>query len=160
MLFEGLTLVSLNLDGAARTVWQVCISATAPMVFGWILSSQVSGIDVSVAIEKYLNWSTALLLVYFASCGWGISRQLDRAHPVRGFVIAAAIFFCLIWLWQNGFSAYSDESDESSHFYVDASATKSAHDSGFRVIQYLLYTLATYIGLLAGYLRNKRFMPR
>jgi hypothetical protein len=152
-LFCIATFVSVTLDGHHRRRFQLALSLVVPIAFAFILSG---GVDALPA-ETLSGMMTPALLFpvgIFAWIGWYGGSQLDRDHPFRGFVFAAAALFVLCWLLSMGLTSWSD--DETSHSYLDPELAKRARETGEYVFRFVLYVSTVY---LAMFLRWRKEQP-
>jgi len=145
--FHGLTVVSMSLAGWRRRFFQIGVSVAVPAVLSLYFIRNMLSPSTQGLFGHMLNPSYLVVVGIIAYVSWFAADQLDAEHPFRGFLIAAALWFFIFFLYQNGFHAgseYDDYTDSSSTF-IDA---KRAAETGRYLGQFLVYVSASYASML------------
>lgn len=145
-LFHGATLVSRALEGWRRTQFQVAVSLAAPILFTLFLASRVDAMPTATLWGMLTPWLLIPLGIISWVCWFG-GGQLNREHPFRGFLIAAAVLGVLCFFWSAGMVSDSDYDGEGSSLYLDPERAKRAKVTGEYVWRFLLYVTTAYLVL-------------
>jgi hypothetical protein len=144
LLFHGTTWVSLRLQGIHQKTFQISVALLVPLVLSLYFIHRTPQVTAAGVLEPLLDAWYLIPMAIIGYVSWFAAAQLDREHPFRGFLIAAAILFiiCLFGYW--GIRSEYDEQSESSLRYVDKEAAARAAQSGRYFAQYLIYVAIAY----------------
>jgi hypothetical protein len=84
--------------------------------------------------------------------------KLDRTVPVRGFIIAAAILFVIMWLHSRGFSTDDGSYGETGVYFDTALATQPGRMANI-FVHYLVYVTTSY-GTMLFFFRKTSEAPQ
>ena len=154
-VFQGATLISLALEGQQRQQFQVAISLAAPVLIALLLASRVDAVPLETLGSILTPW-LLIPLGIIAWIGLASGSHLNREHPFRGFLIAAAILGVLCWFWTAGMGSDSDYDGEGSSLYLDPERARRARETGEYVWRFLLYVITAYLAL---FLKWRRVSP-
>jgi hypothetical protein len=145
-LFHGATLVSGALEGWRRTQFQVAVSLAALIAFTLVLASRVDAMPTATLWRMLTPWLLIPLGIIAWVC-WFAGGQLNREHPFRGFLIAAAVLGVLCFFWSAGMVSDSDYDGEGSSLYLDPEKAKRAKVTSEYVWRFILYVTIAYLVL-------------
>ena len=144
LLFHGTTWVSLRLQGRQRKAFQIAVALVVPIALSLYFISRAPELVASQMLEPMLTSWFLLPVAIIAYGSWFAADQLDREHPFRGFLVAAAVLFILCLFGYFGIHSEYDEQSESSLRYIDKEAAALAAQSGRYFAQYLVYVAISY----------------
>jgi len=151
-VFHAATMVSMALHGRRRTQFQIAVSLAVPAALALFLASRADDVPVETLLAMLTPWLLVPLGVIAWVC-WFAGGQLNRDHPFRGFIIAAAILGVLCLFWSAGMISVSDYDGEGSSLYLDPEKAKRAKEIGEYVWRFVLYVTTAYLAL---FLKLKR----
>lgn len=154
--FHGSTVVSMLLQGARRTAFQIGIALVVPCVLSLYFIQRTPDLNATNLFGHMLSPWSLIPLGIIGYISWEFGDQLDKEHPFRGFLIASAalFFFCILGYW--GIHSEYDGDAESSFSYIDKEAAALATQSGNFFGQFLTYVAVAYAALIARFRKRRR----
>lgn len=149
LLFHGTTWISLRLQGHQRKAFQIAVALVVPLALSLYFLHRTPRIEAAGMLEPMLNAWFLFPIVIIGYLSWFAADQLDREHPFRGFLVAAAVLFVICLFGYYGIHSEYDERSESSFRYIDEEAAALAAQSGRYFAQYLVYVAIAYGAMLA-----------
>ncbi|OGA02889.1 MAG: hypothetical protein A3I00_05890 [Betaproteobacteria bacterium RIFCSPLOWO2_02_FULL_64_12] len=145
-LFHGATLVSAALEGQRRKWFQIAVALAAPVMFALILVSRADAIPLRTLWDILTPYLLFPLGVIAWVC-WYSGGQLNREHPFRGFLIAAAILGVLCLAWSAGMTSEYDDYEKGSSEYFDPEKARRGRETGVYVWRVAFYVTTAYLVL-------------
>ncbi len=152
-LFYGTTLYALSLDGPKLRYYQLAIAIAYPALLTAYFVYDAKGFDAPYLASKFANVYFLIAFAFFFYIGKIGSEQLDKTYWFRGYMIAATAMFVICMMGASG--VYFDSDDgESRHAMQDDKVRKLAAQTGQFAIQYPLYVICVYAGMIFGQRRR------
>lgn len=130
VVFEGGTIISHALNGAARRNFNIAMAIAIPAITSlWFLRGS-SSFDFCTAFNLLASPSAWVILFLLAAVGWGAADQMDRQHSFRGFLIASTVLWIIHAAPEGTWCV--DSEDDPNYCASETSPINSAsHFGGF-----------------------------
>jgi|SRR6185437_9423605 len=145
LVYHGATSASYRLTGAARFWFSVVASVAFPALLSFYFLRGAHAFSWANAIRPVLSPWFLLPVVVIGAASMGAAEQMDRDHPVRAYLIAALVLWCLCFTGYNGIrlggNDYDDYYDDT---YQDPAQIAADQEGGRYFGQFIAYVAISY----------------